>query len=146
MKLCQTLIATTLAIGLHNTQARANEIEFVCYNETLRLDGLYDSKTGVRAVPVELAFNTVSQKVARKGWNCSTVIWGDPHIFFVCDRRIQQGMVVLSANLFDRVTGKLSDASVSETDFASILNDFTHGETETTRRSVRYDQCHKKQF
>lgn len=131
---------------LITTSVAAEEVSFVCYNELLQKDGLYESKGGVRAIPIELTFDPANQTVRRSGWNCTVQRWSDPNIFFTCSRFDRVGRFVLAANIFSRHTARLAMESVGELDFSDFLNDFEPGEMHTVARQKTYDQCQRKQF
>lgn len=126
--------------------ACAEQIDFVCYDENLRAQGLYEGSGAVQLIPTEVLFDTASQLGFRKGYDCQTVRWGDPNIFFTCFWTLPNGDFVLGAYVFNRILSQLASESVSNFNFNQFINDFEAGEVETTRKQKTYEQCYQKQF
>lgn len=130
--------------------SHATTATFLCYDELLRINGYYEKAGGlVKAIPTELSFNTDTKDITKRTgyeWQCQTLNWGDPLVYFFCSYTTEQKKLIVSVELFDRDTSRYVSKAVSPNDFLSMYSKSDVGQNADEKINLPYKECMRKGF
>lgn len=145
----KSLIIAVFMNSIIATAALAELVTFTCYDPLIRKRGGYDMNAQTGYVTTELTFDTTLETVTMINgfvWNCTTVSWSDPLIFFVCQYDVPNSGLSLASNVFDRKTLRWTMEAVTPNSVVSYYTDDELDERRTRRVNHDYDECERKGF